>query len=251
MHFTENLQPSTRPPPVRAHVGQSWGQYVIVRWLSRRGKGKSAHPGREVAWAYSVRLIAIFRTHSTIPWHTNIPFCVLARGCVFIITRFGGWEVADLPRWLLSVFQFAYSISEKELIFALWTSTLTPWFHFTTVWIVSKVFGSCNFKGYNEYSIKILPSRVNFLWAIFVKHTILSPWNCVAQMSLSQEKNFDNPESNSWSNPTKIRTNNLDWAVTCLFEVRTFIIGAAREAFKKLLHYTQGGQIPRFKNDFQ
>ncbi len=73
----------------------------------------------------------------------------------------------------------------------------------------------------------------------------------MAQLSVSQEKNFDNPESNSCSNPTKIRTNNLDWAVTCLFEVRTFIIGAAREAFKKLLHYTQGGQIPRFKNDFQ
>ena len=40
-------------------------------------------------------------------------------------------------------------------------------------------------------------------------------------------------------------------SVTCLFEVRTFIKGAAREALKKLLHYTQGGQIPSFKNDFQ
>ena len=87
------------------------------------------------------------------------------------------------------------------------------------------------------------PSKVR--WSFFVDtlytitNTILSPWNCVAQLSVSQEKNFDNPESNSWSNPTKIRTNNLDWAVTCLFEVRTFIIGAAREALKKLLHYTK------------
>ena len=96
------------------------------------------------------------------------------------------------------------------------------------------------------------PSRqiLNISWYYTITNTILSPWNCVAQLSVSQEKNFDNPESNSWSNPTKIGTNDLYWAVTCLFEVRTFLIGAAREAFKNYFITLRGVRFPVSKMIF-